>query len=43
MGLMKLASVKQGSLEEIPIMNRLSDVLKAQQAKVSKEPQQESQ
>jgi hypothetical protein len=41
--LMKLASVKQGSLEEIPIMNRLSDVLKAQEAKVSKEPQQESQ
>jgi len=41
--LMKLASVKQGSLEELPIMNRLSDVLKAQEAKVSKEPQQESQ
>jgi hypothetical protein len=40
--LMKLASVKQGSLEELPIVNRLGDVLKAQAAKVPTQPQQES-
>jgi hypothetical protein len=41
--LMKLASVKQGSLEEIPIMKRLADILKAQEAKVENKSQQESQ
>jgi hypothetical protein len=40
---MTLASVKQGSLEEIPIMKRLADILKAQEAKVENKSQQESQ
>lgn len=41
--LLKLPSIKAGSPEEFSVMKRLGDVLKAQQAKVSKEPQQESQ
>ena len=41
--LLKLPSIKAGSPEEYSVMKRLGDVLKAQQAKVSKEPQQESQ
>ena len=41
--LLKLPSIKAGSPEEFSAMKRLGDVLKAQQAKVSKEPQQESQ
>jgi len=41
--LLKLPSVKAGSPEEFSLMKRLGDVLKAQQAKVSNKPQQESQ
>jgi hypothetical protein len=41
--LLKLPSIKAGSPEEFSVMKRLGDVLKAQQAKVLKEPQQESQ
>lgn len=41
--LLKLPSIKAGSPEEFSVMKRLGDVLKAQEAKVSKEPQQESQ
>jgi hypothetical protein len=40
--LLKLPSVKAGSPEEYSVMKRLGDVLKAQEAKVSAEPKQES-
>jgi hypothetical protein len=41
--LLKLPSVKAGSPEEFSLMKRLGDVLKAQESKVSNQPQQESQ